>query len=45
MKKAKKGKKDSVHPVPMDSMVTTNVRVFPEVSSNPVSESGEPLFL
>jgi hypothetical protein len=45
-KKAKKAKKDSVHPAPMDSMVTNpNVRVFPEVSSNPVSESGELLFL
>jgi hypothetical protein len=26
-------------------MVMTNVQVFPEVSPNPVSESGEPLFL
>jgi hypothetical protein len=43
-KKAKKAKQD-VHPTPMDSTVTTNVRVFPEVSLNPVSESGEPLFL
>jgi hypothetical protein len=42
-KKAKKAKK-AIHPVPMDSMVT-NTRVFPKVSSNPVSESGEPLFL
>jgi hypothetical protein len=42
-KKAKKAKKD-VYPVPMDSTVT-NICVFPEVSSNPVSESGEPLFL
>jgi hypothetical protein len=25
--------------------VTTNVQVFPEVSSNPISENGEPLFL
>jgi hypothetical protein len=32
-------------PTPMDSMVTTNVQVFPEVSSNPVCESAEPLFL
>jgi hypothetical protein len=44
-KKAKKAKKD-VHPAPMNSMVTnSNVHVFSEVSSNPVSESGEPLFL
>jgi hypothetical protein len=44
-KKAKKAKKD-IHPTPVDSTVTnSNVRVFPEVSSNPVSESGELLFL
>jgi hypothetical protein len=43
-KKAKKAKKD-VHPVPMDSTVTTNVQVFPEVSSNSVCESGELFFL
>jgi hypothetical protein len=43
-KKAKKAKQD-VHPTPMNSTVTTNIQVFPEVSSNPVSESGEPLFL
>jgi hypothetical protein len=44
-KKAKKAKKDSVHPVSEPGAVTTDVWVFPEVSSNPVSESGEPLFL
>jgi hypothetical protein len=44
-KKAKKVKKDSVHPVPEPGPVMTNVQVFPEVSSNPVSETGEPLFL
>jgi hypothetical protein len=45
MKKAKKAKKDSVHPIPEPGMVMTNIWVFPEVSSNPVSESREPLFL
>jgi hypothetical protein len=45
MKKAKKAKKDSVHPIPEAGAVTTNVQVFLEVSSNPVSESGEPLFI
>jgi hypothetical protein len=45
MKKAKKAKKDSVHPIPKSGAVTTNVWVFPEVSSNPVSESRKPLFL
>jgi hypothetical protein len=44
-KKAKKAKKDSVHPIPEPGMVTTNLCVFPEVSSNPVSESEELLFL
>jgi hypothetical protein len=44
MRKAKKAKKD-VHTTPVDNTVTTNVQVFPEVSSNPVSETGEPLFL
>jgi hypothetical protein len=29
----------------VDSTVTTNIQVFPEVSPNPVSETGEPLFL
>jgi hypothetical protein len=43
-RKAKKAKKD-LHPTPVDSMVTTNVQVFPEVSPNPVSEAREPLFL
>jgi hypothetical protein len=42
-KKAKKAKQD-VHPTPVDSTVT-NVRVFPEVSHNPISENGEPLFI
>jgi hypothetical protein len=45
MKKAKKAKKNSVHPIPEPGAVMTNVQVFPEVSSNPVSESGELLFL
>jgi hypothetical protein len=44
-KKAKKAKKDSVHPVPKPGEVMTNVQVFPEVSPNPVSESGELLFI
>jgi hypothetical protein len=44
MKKAKKAKKD-VHPAPSEMETNLNVRVFPEVSPNPVSESGEPLFL
>jgi hypothetical protein len=44
-KKAKKAKKDSIHPVPEQGAVTTNVQVFPEVSLNPISETGEPLFL
>jgi hypothetical protein len=43
-RKAKKAKKD-VHTTPVDNTVTTNVQVFPEVSPNPVSETGEPLFL
>jgi hypothetical protein len=43
-RKAKKAKQD-VHPTPVDSTVMTNVQVFPEVSPNPVSEAGEPLFL
>jgi hypothetical protein len=44
-KKAKKAKKESAHPIPEPGTEMTNVRVFSEVSSNPVSESGEPLFL
>jgi hypothetical protein len=43
-KKAKKAKKD-LHLTPSEMETTQNVRVFPEVSSNPVSESGELLFL
>jgi hypothetical protein len=43
-KKAKKAKKD-IHPAPSEMETNSNVCVFPEVSSNPVSESGEPLFL
>jgi hypothetical protein len=43
-RKAKKAKQD-VHLTPVESTVMTNVQVFPEVSPNPVSESGEPLFL
>jgi hypothetical protein len=45
MRKAKKAKKDSVHPTPSEIKTTQNVRVFPEVSPNSISESGEPLFL
>jgi hypothetical protein len=44
-RKAKKAKKDSVHPSPSEMGTNQNVRVFPEVSPNPVSESGKPLFL
>jgi hypothetical protein len=44
MKKAKKAKKD-LHPTPSEMEMNSNVHVFPEVSSNPVSESGKPLFL
>jgi hypothetical protein len=43
-KKAKKAKKD-LHPAPSEMETNSNVRVFPEVSFNPVCESGEPLFL
>jgi hypothetical protein len=43
-KKAKKAKKD-LHPTPSEMEMNSNVHVFPEVSSNPVSESGKPLFL
>jgi hypothetical protein len=45
MRKAKKAKKDSVHLAPSKMETTQNVQVFPEVSFNPISESGEPLFL
>jgi hypothetical protein len=44
MRKAKKARKD-VQPTPVDSTVMTNVQVFPEVSPNLISETGEPLFL
>jgi hypothetical protein len=44
-KKAKKAKKDSVHLAPSEMETTQNIQVFPEVSPNPISESGEPLFL
>jgi hypothetical protein len=44
-RKAKKAKKDSVHPIPEPGTVTTNVQVFFEVSPNLISESGKPLFL
>jgi hypothetical protein len=43
-KKAKKAKQD-IHPTPVDNTVTTNVQVFPEVSSNPIDEKEEPLFI
>jgi hypothetical protein len=45
MKKVKKAKKDSVHLAPSEMETTQNVQVFPEVSPNPISEIGEPLFL
>jgi hypothetical protein len=44
-RKAKKAKKDSVHPAPSEMEMTQNIRVFPEVSSNLISETGELLFL
>jgi hypothetical protein len=44
-RKAKKAKKDFVHLAPSEMETTQNVQVFPEVSSNSISESGEPLFL
>jgi hypothetical protein len=44
-KKAKKAKKDSVHLAPAEMETTQNVRVFPEVSPNLISESGELLFI
>jgi hypothetical protein len=43
-RKAKKAKQD-LHPAPPEKDVNFNVCVFPEVSSNPISENGEPLFL
>jgi hypothetical protein len=43
IKKAKKAKKD-VHLAPSEMGTNFNVHVFPEVSFNPVSESGESLF-
>jgi hypothetical protein len=43
-KKAKKAKKD-LHPTPSEMETNSNVRVFPEVSHNPISENGEPLFI
>jgi hypothetical protein len=45
MRKAKKAKKDSVHLAPSKMEMTQNVQVFPEVSPNSISESGEMLFL
>jgi hypothetical protein len=45
MKKAKKAKKDSVYLAPSEMETTSNVQVFPEVSFNPTSETGKPLFL
>jgi hypothetical protein len=44
-RKAKKAKKDSVHLAPSEMETTQNIQVFSEVSPNPVSESGELLFL
>jgi hypothetical protein len=43
-RKAKKAKKD-LHLAPSEMGTNFNVRVSPEVSSNPVSESGKPLFI
>jgi hypothetical protein len=43
-RKAKKAKKD-LHLAPSEMGTNFNVCVFPEVSSNPASESREPLFL
>jgi hypothetical protein len=43
-RKAKKAKKDSVHLTSSKMETTQNIQVFPEVSPNPISESGEPLF-
>jgi hypothetical protein len=43
-KKAKKAKQD-LHPAPPEKDANFNVRVFPEVSSNPTDENGEPLFI
>jgi hypothetical protein len=45
MRKAKKAKKDSVHLARSEMETTQNIRVFPEVSSNSISETGELLFL
>jgi hypothetical protein len=42
MRKAKKAKKNSVHLTPSEM---ETIQVFPEVSPNPISESGKPLFL
>ena len=48
MRKVKKAKKDSVH-LPLDQLphgrTLDNIQVFPEVSPNPVSKNGEPLFI
>jgi hypothetical protein len=43
-RKAKKAKKD-LHLAPSKMGTNFNIRVFPEVSVNPISESGEPLFV
>jgi hypothetical protein len=45
MRKAKKAKNDSVHLTSSEMETTQNVQVFPEVSPNLISESGEWLFL
>jgi hypothetical protein len=44
-KKAKKAKKDSIHFASSEMETAQNVQVFPEVSPNPISESGKLLFL
>jgi hypothetical protein len=44
-RKAKKAKKDSVHPTLHEMETTENVRVFSEVSLNLISKNREPLFL
>jgi hypothetical protein len=44
-RKAKKAKKDSVHLASSEMETTQNVQVFPEVSTNSISEDRKPLFL
>jgi hypothetical protein len=44
-RKAKKAKKESVHLDPSEIRTNFNVRVYPEVSVNPISETEELLFI